>query len=272
MCPSFAFALLKLFSTVLKVSSAEGVFETCSAGQQESILGGIQSCKPIETVVPLEFYPNENYSFVKPKYVSVQRCQGSCFSNNHHSCMATNSKSRDVEVLIYPRSPHSDGTLSPTCSSMSVQDHVACACGCSVTQADCEDEGRGLRTYLPGECRCACRDVSQRSTCLREGHYWNAQTCECMCLNPQAWPICPTGYSFDYGIGACHCAPPAEVASLLLEITLVLALVAGVIILWSVVKTCLASTYIHSFRSRLFSRMESESEEREELRFFDGQS
>ncbi|CAB4066592.1 unnamed protein product [Lepeophtheirus salmonis] len=272
--------LLNLFILLsLQISwvSPQNNFETCSAKQQEMILSRILSCRPIETVIPLDYPFNDTYSLMKPTHVSVKRCQGSCFSNN---CIAKQIINRNVDVLYFPRSSNPDGTISPICSSVIVQDHITCGCGCSITADECTDTGMDIRVYLPGECRCACRDVSKRGNCLKQGNFWNFQTCECMCQNPNSWPICPTGYSFDFNVGACHCVPPAEVASILLEIALVLAFVSGIIILWAVFKYATQAratsrvrvrpNYIATFRNRLFSRMESEDdgEEREELKFF----
>ena len=71
--PSLLFALIVLTSLVPAVFG----METCTVGQQRSILPTVLNCVPRETTVPLELF-NETFVHIIPGHVRVNRCGGSC--------------------------------------------------------------------------------------------------------------------------------------------------------------------------------------------------
>ena len=115
--------------------------------------------------------------------------------------------------------PHiSDGGSTPNeCSTVSVEEHVACGCDCSTSVDDCSDNQR----FVPRECRCVCSDTASKLSCQSQGKYWDDLSCSCLCLPRSRWTACSTGYAFNPSIDTCTCVSISEYASSVLEILIV---------------------------------------------------
>ena len=167
--------------------------------------------------------PVEEVVQVVPDTVPVERCQGGC-SLPAHACHPTQVVEREVEVmLVLARWPH--GEHQVVCSSLQVEDHLDCGCGCEVKPEHCSHR----HYYQESTCRCLCRHTEERAVCIESGRTWDHNTCTCTCPR-YTWTSCSTGYVFDYS-SSCTCVLISALASqglLPALILLTLALVAAV--------------------------------------------
>ena len=167
--------------------------------------------------------PVEEVVQVVPDTVPVERCQGGC-SLPAHACHPTQVVEREVEVmLVLARWPH--GEHQVVCSSLQVEDHLDCGCGCEVKPEYCSHR----HYYQESTCRCLCRHTEERAVCIESGRTWDHNTCTCTCPR-YTWTSCSTGYVFDYS-SSCTCVLISALASqglLPALILLTLALVAAV--------------------------------------------
>ena len=173
--------------------------------------------------------PVEEVVQVVPDTVPVERCQGGC-SLPAHACHPTQVVEREVEVmLVLARWPH--GEHQVVCSSLQVEDHLDCGCGCEVKPEHCSHR----HYYQESTCRCLCRHTEERGVCIESGRTWDHNTCTCTCPR-YTWTSCSTGYVFDYS-SSCTCVLISALASqgllpalILLTLALV-ALLGGALVL-----------------------------------------
>ena len=225
---------------ILAFLSPQGVggFE-CSAGQQQRILDSVVKCSVSPVMLDLRHLiltsnsslgvPVEEVVQVVPDTVPVERCQGGC-SLPAHACHPTQVVEREVEVmLVLARWPH--GEHQVVCSSLQVEDHLDCGCGCEVKPEHCSHR----HYYQESTCRCLCRHTEERAVCIESGRTWDHNTCTCTCPR-YTWTSCSTGYVFDYS-SSCTCVLISALASqgllpalILLTLALV-ALLGGALVL-----------------------------------------
>ena len=115
---------------------------------------------------------------------------------------------------MLPHNPAEDNE----CSTVSVEVHDSCTCGCKTTSDQCSE----IQRFVPRECKCVCADTVAKRSCRDQGNYWDETSCSCVCLPTEQWPDrCPAGYAFNPSIETCACVSISEVASSVLEILIV---------------------------------------------------
>ena len=205
-----------LWASFLTFLSAQqvGGFE-CSVGQQQRILDSVVKCSTSPVMLDLRHLilasnrslgvPVEEVVQVVPDTVAVSRCKGGC-NLPAHSCHPTQVVERQVEVmLVLARWPQ--GEHQVVCSSIQVEDHLACGCGCEVKPDHCSQR----HYYQESTCRCLCRHTEERAVCIESGRTWDHNTCTCTCPR-HTWTSCSTGYVFDYS-SSCSCVLISALAS-----------------------------------------------------------
>ena len=174
--------------------------------------------------------PVEEVVQVVPDTVAVSRCKGGC-NLPAHSCHPTQVAERQVEVmLVLARWPQ--GEHQVVCSSIQVEDHLACGCGCAVKPEHCSQR----HYYQESTCRCLCRHTEERAVCIESGRTWDHNSCSCNCPR-HTWTSCSTGYVFDYS-SSCSCVLISALASqgllpalLLLTLALLVLLGGGLVLI-----------------------------------------
>ena len=230
------FSIDWIFVTLLKLLlfSSEGAANSdCSAIHRNTLLSSVVKCSTGPVMLDLRHLilasnsslgvPVEEVVQVVPDTVAVSRCKGGC-NLPAHSCHPTQVVKRQVEVmLVLARWPQ--GEHQVVCSSIQVEDHLACGCGCEVKPEHCSQR----HYYQESTCRCLCRHTEERAVCIESGRTWDHNTCTCTCPR-HTWTSCSTGYVFDYS-SSCSCVLISALASqglLPALVLLTLALVATV--------------------------------------------
>ena len=265
------------FLTFLLVEQVGG-FE-CSVGQQQRILDSVVECSTSPVMLDLRHLilasnsslgvPVEEVVQVVPDTVAVSRCKGGC-NLPAHSCHPTQVVERQVEVmLVLARWPH--GEHQVVCSSIQVEDHLACGCGCEVKPDHCSQR----HYYQETTCRCLCRHTEERAVCIESGRTWDHNTCTCTCPR-HTWTSCSTGYVFDYS-SSCSCVLISALASqgllpalILLTLALMAFLGGGLVLIHRARRRdvrILARTPLMSQVSKVEFEMKEESREREDAAF-----
>ena len=228
--------LTSLFETLLNLlmfSLNEAGSSDCNSIKRSALLFSGVECSVSPVMLDLRHLmsasnsslgvPVEEVVQVVPDTVPVERCQGGC-SLPAHACHPTQVVEREVEVmLVLARWPH--GEHQVVCSSLQVEDHLDCGCGCEVKPEHCSHR----HYYQESTCRCLCRHTEERAVCIESGRTWDHNTCTCTCPR-YTWTSCSTGYVFDYS-SSCTCVLISALASqglLPALILLTLALVAAV--------------------------------------------
>ena len=157
---------------------------------------------------------------LKPEYGHEQ----SFFDHNHlsnhidfyysyKSCLPTRTHERSVDVMLMP-----NNAAEGMCSTVSVEEHDSCTCGCKTTADDCDDQ---RQRFISRECKCVCSDTVAKLSCQQQEYYWDETSCSCLCLPRPQWRTCHTGYAFNPSIETCACVSISETASSVLEILIV---------------------------------------------------
>jgi len=191
----------------------------CTSEQMQSIMGageGREVCRPRPTIVEVPSLRQE-HQLVAPSHVEVNRCGGSC-PHSYFSCVPSEVQYKDVPVILTERSI-TPGVVTSLCTSLSVEEHVSCQCGCKVRPEDCSS----TQAFVPYECSCACMNKEERAACLAAGWHWDRSICQCMCPG-RPYPACPSSYVFDYQ-EKCACVPLQYYAFTELELVFVILLV-----------------------------------------------
>jgi len=191
----------------------------CTGSQMQSIMApkeGLTVCMPRPTMVEIPSLSPE-HQLLAPTHVEVARCGGSC-PHSYFSCVKSDTRYKEVSVMLTERSV-SPGVLKSLCTSLSIEEHLSCQCGCKVGPEDCSSK----QEFLPYECSCVCENKEERMKCLSSGWHWDSSTCQCMCPD-RPYPICPSSYVFDY-MTRCTCVPMQYYAFTELELVFVILLV-----------------------------------------------
>ena len=109
------------------------------------------------------------------------------------------------------------GVTANECSTVSVEEHITCNCGCRTTSDDCSQ----IQRFVARECQCVCADSQAKLSCQTQGNYWDETSCSCLCLPRAQWTACHTGYAFNPSIETCACVSISESAKSVLEILIV---------------------------------------------------
>jgi hypothetical protein len=82
--------------------------------------------------------------------------------------------------------------------SVTVPEHKACKCKCSVTEKDCNK----LQTYVQSQCQCKCTNQEDQDNCIKQSSIkiWDNNSCTCLCREQKE---CSTGFHFDST--SCSC-------------------------------------------------------------------
>ena len=210
------------------VTSLSQPVSQCGSQHQSSILTSMPACSPRHHLLETRhLLPSSNITVelgveevvqVMPDVVWVERCGGGCHMPGHR-CAPSQVEVRQVEVMVvmarWPQGEH-----QVVCTSLQVEEHSSCTCGCRVRPQHCS----ATQTYHPASCSCLCSNLEERATCLREGKTWDQEECRCRCP-AHAWTSCSTGYIFDFS-GSCSCVLISLVSSEALLTTAVLLAIA----------------------------------------------
>ena len=187
----FLFMLL-----LLEVEAEISPMTSCTNAQMRAAWMKTQDtrCRPRPTLVPVPV-SESGHVILAPNMVEVMRCEGSCPQTQSASLSCLPGK---VSYLIVPTmlSPMTvmAGVQETVCTTVRVEQHDTCNCGCHVTRDSCTR----VQVYQPHLCQCSC-DHEARSECLSQGWHWDNNICECHKC-PQPHPQCSTGYMFDYKV------------------------------------------------------------------------
>ena len=126
--------------TVGRVNSE---LSSCSNSQMQaawmSKADPVTSCQPRPTIISLsEAASGLGHSLSAPTHVEVARCGGSCPQSHSSmvSCVPASVASKMVPVMVTPVTVTS-GVQEDVCTSIRVETHESCKCGCEVTPMDC---------------------------------------------------------------------------------------------------------------------------------------
>jgi len=191
-----------------------GVFESCTASMEEAAHANLEmwGCEPRDQIVGLEL-PNATFFHMLPNHVRVKRCGGTCSTSVYKSCLPSRTHERNVDVLLMP-----NNAAEGICSTVSVEEHDSCTCGCKTTADDCDAQ---RQRFISRECKCICSDIEAKQACQNQDYYWDETSCSCLCLPRAQWTACHTGYAFNPTIETCACVSVSETASSVLEILIV---------------------------------------------------
>lgn len=144
-------------------------------------------CQPELVKVPIEVGNLSRPAFIYPTCTRLNRCGGCC---SHHllSCLPTHTNTVRKAVIMIDMESGDDSRLE-----MELEEHAACACSCTVQEQHCTD----LQMYVPGECRCVCREQLQ----CPPDKVWDPVTCTCICARTEG--ECTTG--LYYSQKSCRC-------------------------------------------------------------------
>ena len=204
--------------------SALSSVSSCSNSQMQaawmSNADPVTSCQPRPTIISLsEAASGLGHSLSAPTHVEVARCGGSCPQSHSSmlSCVPAKVTSKMVPVMVTPVTVTS-GVQEDVCTSIRVEIHESCKCGCEVTPMDCNPKQVNyilfmirsklsfhvVQVYVPHRCACEC-DHSRKAECVVRGWDWDPRLCQCSCpSHGLPYPACPTGYIFDY-LEECKC-------------------------------------------------------------------
>jgi len=212
--------VLVLMVTVLLVEGMES--RQCSNTEMERLWSSLMSphtiCRPRLVTVGLG-ESVAGHSLLAPTHVSLRRCSGSCsHSHSLHSCLPSQTSSREVDVVLSPVSGVA-GVQQSVCGKVRVEEHESCSCKCELTPGSCSHH----QTFLPLECRCVCSNREERLSCLAQAKYWDNHLCLCLCPG-RPYPTCPNGYIYDY-LQTCSCRSTQQAALTQLQLVMVVLVV-----------------------------------------------
>ena len=97
------------------------------------------------------------------------------FGRRFMSCIPSQIHQKSVDVLLMPVHSQS-GAVPAECASASVEEHLACTCGCpgDTGTRTCTQ----LQHFVHSQCRCACNDQATRRECIANGNYWDDDSCQ----------------------------------------------------------------------------------------------
>jgi len=191
----------------------------CNEEKRNMIWNRLPKCIPKNESIAIPFPPDPNVIQYFPNRIELPRCSGACYENGHlyQSCKANETELQDVPVILETISGQ---TTVEVCSTVKLEVHVSCSCGCG--DIECNE----LQEFNERSCSCICKNSSVRGQCMAQyNKIWDENSCTCRCRQDQ-WKKCNTGYEYD-GIYTCQCLPGQVInrASLGLIVTLVVVVV-----------------------------------------------
>ena len=118
---------------------------------------------------------------VVPNQVEVDRCGGSCPSDNHlgyERCSVVEQEVTRLEVVVQVL--REGGGVEQECKEVTVETHTACRCGCQ--QLNCTSE---LQVESYRQPQSLSEDLTEPML-----QRFDPTTCECECLDPEARGQC----------------------------------------------------------------------------------
>jgi len=202
----------------------------CSNDAMGQIFAEMPTCLPRDTIVKLPLPEDASVDEVIPSHVVVKRCSGVCHEGNvYHQCVPKSGARTNQVFEVLLRKTNADGMSEMACSTVHIESHDSCKCGCDVEAAQCSN----LQNYDHHFCKCRCKESREREQCRLDGarKFWDESNCRCLCK--ERLKECSKGFYYD-SVTTCECVrEPAvnvagtEVIVTLLVIILVLAVVAG---------------------------------------------
>ncbi len=99
------------------------------------------SLRPHPTIVPLPFPPGASRVF--PSHVLADRCSGSCAGLRAARCAPMRAETLRQDVLVTTCSVREGrGRCVETCSTVEVERHLSCLCGCLLDREECARRGK----------------------------------------------------------------------------------------------------------------------------------
>jgi len=186
--------------------AATGVYsppQTCSKAQHDEVFAAGPRCETRMTLVKLAL-PSDNPNIIEvhPPEVEVARCGGVCLNNR--KCVAAPGAKSSLEVTVQFSFVDNSSTHSLTsitkCSTIQVEKHDACVCGCDIGPSDCNEKQFFDRNY----CKCRCKYSREMSDCARDTakREWDENACKCKCK--QQDKMCATNFLYDNRV-TCRC-------------------------------------------------------------------
>jgi len=231
----FVYIMMLSFDPVL----SQHEVQTCAPATQQSIFNSLPQCESRTTLVDLRQYFDNNHDVIQvvPDHVMVERCGGSCYIEQY-TCLPAQKSIKTVEVMLI-LSKWPQGEHEVKCSTVEVEVHDTCKCGCKLKKENCNK----LQYYHEPSCGCFCNNPEERSECISSNKVWDPNTCQCHCPLDTIQP-CPTGYIFDFS-SSCKCVLVGLDASE--------GLIAGIVVLLFLSVTIIISLSImHKHKTGLF--------------------
>ena len=70
------------------------------------------------------------------------------------------------------------GKCDKECAEVSLEEHIACQCECTLTDKMCTSETHSFNSDM---CKCQCKDIIGKRECLDQGKVWDENSCKCGC-------------------------------------------------------------------------------------------
>ena len=133
--------------------SALSGLSSCSNAQMQaawmSKMDPATSCQPRPAIISLsEVAPDLGHSLSAPTHVEVARCGGSCPQAHSSllSCIPASVVTQEIPVMVTPVTVTS-GVQEDVCTSVRVEVHESCKCGCEVLPKDCNPKQVIMNPY-----------------------------------------------------------------------------------------------------------------------------
>ncbi len=207
--------ILSVMATVLAMQSASSSVDrvapvsyaadndVCTNDLMESIWGALPNCEPRPEVVALDL-PSDDPDVVEviPSHVVVPRCSGVCHEGNlYHKCVPkSESRARQTFQVMFRKLPTSGSSSGMECSTVEVETHSSCKCGCDLEASLCSPKQK----YDHHFCKCRCSDGNAKTECHKQRNrkFWDEHSCQCVC-RPEEYRECTTGFIYD-AIDSCQ--------------------------------------------------------------------
>ena len=132
------------------LSGSQIDIKECTPDQQKNIFLDLPECSPRSSLIDLrEMFANATDVIeVVPDHVAVDRCGGSCHAPSH-TCNPDSVISESIPVMLV-LSNFDHGKHEVLCSTVQLDVHQTCRCGCHVKEHQCHPQ---LHYYHRPTCR-----------------------------------------------------------------------------------------------------------------------
>lgn len=231
--------------------------ETCSKSQTESVYVSGPNCVPRKTLIKLDLPEGDsNIIEVHPPEIEVARCGGVC---HNRKCVARpgSISVRTVTVQFTYINKQSSLTHPTKCSTIQVEQHDECICGCDLKPEDCNEK----QAFDVSFCKCSCTNWSEMRYCLRDraNREWDETTCSCKCKEKEK--LCGTNYLYDSKT-TCKCHELAIVNRVMSDQASVSGLGVAVGILAAVAIASIGTAFYYRWKVQTLKRYNRHAEER----------